>query len=96
MDFSGFRDRSELSAYALPAMQWFASSGVITGKGGILDPQGKCDPRPDRGDALFLLREYRRLIWLGGRFHGVEAAYEQENPAGPSLAPAGFLRSKSL
>lgn len=40
MDFSGFRDRSELSAYALPAMQWFASSGVITGKGGILDPRG--------------------------------------------------------
>ena len=42
IDFSGFQDISELSAYAAPAMQWCADNGVITGKGGgILDPRGK-------------------------------------------------------
>ena len=42
VDFSGFKDVSELSAYAAPAMQWCADNGVITGKGGgILDPRGK-------------------------------------------------------
>lgn len=41
-DFSGFKDISEMSAYAFHAMQWCAGNGVICGKGGgILDPRGK-------------------------------------------------------
>ena len=41
MNFSRFSDHTELSAYALPAMQWCAGSGVIAGKGsGVLDPEG--------------------------------------------------------
>ena len=42
VDFSGFKDISEMSAYAFPAMQWCADKGIITGRGGgILDPCGK-------------------------------------------------------
>ena len=42
VDFSGFKDISEMSAYAAPAMRWCAGNGVISGKGGgILDPRGK-------------------------------------------------------
>ena len=42
VDFSKFKDISEMSAYAFPAMRWCADKGVISGKGGgILDPRGK-------------------------------------------------------
>ena len=41
-DFSGFKDISEMSAYAFHAMRWCTGNGVISGKGGgILDPRGK-------------------------------------------------------
>lgn len=42
VDVSSFKDISELSTYAGPAMQWCVDNGIIAGKGGgILDPKGK-------------------------------------------------------
>ncbi len=36
-----FNDASDISTYALPAIQWACSKGIIIGKpGGVIDPQG--------------------------------------------------------
>lgn len=39
-DLSGFSDTDQISAWAQGALAWATSAGIISGKGGVLDPKG--------------------------------------------------------
>ena len=39
---SGFGDAAELPAYAVPAMNWALSSGIVQGNGGLLLSNTSC------------------------------------------------------
>ena len=51
-----FTDASDISAWAVSAMQWAVGQGLIQGSNGQLRPQANASPRRGRHDPHALLR----------------------------------------